>query len=148
MTFWTSKPLQALSDQEWEALCDGCGKCCLQKLQDEDTQEIVYTNVACEAFDLDRCQCQFYDKRFHKVADCLSLREADAATYAMLPLTCAYRRLYEGRDLPLWHYLVSGDRNTVHTIGQSTKGRAIKVNIADIDLEDFIVDWPWEDENY
>lgn len=146
MAFWQSKTLDALSDTEWEALCDGCGKCCLQKLQDEDTNEIAYTNVACEAFDLEKCRCQHYETRLSKIADCLSLRDADAATFAMLPFTCAYRRLYEGRDLPTWHYLVCGDRDAVHSAGQSTKERTIKADIDDADLENFIVDWPWADE--
>ncbi len=123
--FWQDKPLRKLDPREWEALCDGCGRCCLLKLEDADTGEIHYTNVACRLLDLDRCRCRDYAQRAERVSDCLVIRPADPDVFAQLPDTCAYRLRAEGRLLPDWHPLVSGDPDSVRTAGMAVAGRAV-----------------------
>ncbi|MGE5546655.1 MAG: YcgN family cysteine cluster protein [Solirubrobacterales bacterium] len=129
-----------MSEAEWEALCDGCGKCCLHKLEDEDTGEIAYTNVACRLLNLGTCRCKDYDNRKRHVPDCVRLDPAQVGFLTWLPTTCAYRLLAEGQDLPWWHPLVSGDPNTVHQAGVSVRGRVIAENRAG-PLEHHIVEW-------
>lgn len=121
--FWQEKTLEALSPQEWEALCDGCGKCCLAKLEDEDTGEIHWTTVGCRLFDGATCRCRDYPNRLATVPDCIRLTPQKVHSISWLPQTCAYRLVAEGRDLYWWHHLVSGSRETVHEAGISVRGR-------------------------
>ncbi|MDG2242678.1 MAG: YcgN family cysteine cluster protein [Rhodospirillaceae bacterium] len=123
--FWQTKKLRHMSRQEWESLCDGCGKCCLHKLQDADTDEIFPTNVACRLLDVETCRCTDYSNRKVKVPDCVQLSPKTAGTLNWLPSTCAYRLIANGEDLPHWHPLVSGDSETVHVAGVSVRGRAV-----------------------
>lgn len=139
--FWREKNLEALSPDEWESLCDGCGKCCLHKLQYEDSDEIDYTDVACRLLDLESCRCSRYEDRQRFVPDCVRLDVKTVRTLAWMPSTCAYRLLAEGCDLPPWHPLVSGDPDSVHAAGQSVRGRAITESRAG-DLTERIVSWP------
>ncbi len=141
--FWR-RPLSSLTPAEWESLCDGCGRCCLVKLEDEDSPEILYTNVACTLFDAGACCCSNYPERQTKVPDCVRLTPEAVDGISWLPPTCAYRLVAEGRDLAWWHHLVSGDRNTVHQAGVSVRGKvaASEDDIAIDDLPDHIVSWP------
>lgn len=140
--FWNTKPLVELSDGEWESLCDGCGRCCLHKLEDIDTGLYFYTNVACRLLDSKTCRCTDYLKRGTLVKDCIQLSPADSEQLNWLPITCAYRRIAEGRSLEWWHPLVSGDRNTVHEACISVRGRCVNENTVSADqLEDHIISW-------
>lgn len=121
--FWKEKTLEEMSAVEWESLCDGCGKCCLSKLEDEDTGDIYFTTVACRLFDAGVCRCKDYPNRQKIVSDCVRLTPENVRTIAWLPSTCAYRLVAEGRDLYPWHHLISGNRNTVHGAGVSVRGR-------------------------
>lgn len=138
--FWKAKTLDEMSEAEWESLCDGCGKCCLHKLQDADTEEILSTNVACRLLDLKSCQCSDYPNRKVKVPDCVQLTPETAGTLPWLPPTCAYRLVAEGEDLPHWHPLVSGSSETVHAAGISVRGRSISETKAG-PLDGHIVFW-------
>ena len=131
--FWKTKTLETMSASEWESLCDGCGKCCMSKLEDEDTGEIHWTSVACRLFDEQGCRCQDYENRLSLVDDCVGLNPENVMTLSWLPSTCAYRLVAEGRDLYWWHPLVSGDPNTVHAAGISMRGRVVA---SESDLED------------
>ncbi len=139
--FW-ELPLDALSRAEWEALCDGCGKCCLSKLEDPDTAEVAYTNVACRLLDDATCRCSQYDIRKSIVPDCVIISpETIAKTAYWMPTTCAYRRLYEGKTLPDWHPLITNDPNSVHDAGMSMLGRTVpEYEVDEDDLEDFIIE--------
>ncbi len=140
--FWEVKSLQQMSVEEWESLCDGCGRCCLNKLEDWDTGEIHFTNIACTLFDGTSCRCKDYENRFETVPDCVKLEPQDIAKYHWLPPTCAYRRLEEGNDLPEWHPLISGDANSVHQAGVSVRGRTIPEDGIGVEqYEDHLVDW-------
>jgi hypothetical protein len=139
--FWRLKTLRQMSPAEWESLCDGCGKCCLHKLQYEDTDEIYYTDVACRLLDLGTCRCSRYAERQTLVPDCIALRADKVMELNWLPSTCAYRLLANGKPLPWWHPLVSGDPNSVHAAGQSVRGRAVPEKKADV-LDHHIVTWP------
>ncbi len=141
--FWR-KPLAELSKSEWEALCDGCGRCCLVKLEDEDTGKIHYTDIACNLFESRTCQCTNYPERQKLVPDCVNLTRANVTKIPWLPPTCAYRLRAEGRDLYWWHYLVSGSRQSVHSAGISARGRTGPKE-DEIALDDYpsrIVRWP------
>jgi uncharacterized cysteine cluster protein YcgN (CxxCxxCC family) len=138
--FWVTKPLNALSRAEWEALCDGCGKCCLHKLEDGDTGVLYYTDVVCRLLDRRHCRCTRYRERSDLVPDCLTLTPDNIMTLHWLPQTCAYRLLAQGRALPDWHPLVSGDPESVHRAGQSVRGKVVSEDAVD-DLEDHVVDW-------
>ncbi|MFC4271689.1 YcgN family cysteine cluster protein [Sneathiella chungangensis] len=142
--FWETVPLDKMTTEQWESLCDGCGKCCLLKLEDEDTLELAYTNVVCRLLDMGSCQCTRYPERSRLVPDCITLTPEIIPNLRWMPRTCAYRLLSEGKQLPWWHPLVSGDPDTVHQAGISVRGRVISERRAG-DLEDHIVDWP--DEN-
>lgn len=138
--YWENKPLSQMTHREWEALCDGCGKCCLHKLQDEDTDEIAFTNVACVLLNVKSGRCQDYAHRRIKVPDCVRLTPKGAHKLPWLPATCAYRLLSEGSPLPEWHYLVCGDQEAVQRAGISVVGRSVSEDEV-IDFEDHIVSW-------
>ena len=139
--FWKTKRLEEMSPDEWESLCDGCARCCLAKLEDEDTGEIAYTNVACRLLDMGSCQCTRYPERSRYVPDCITLTPDNVDRLPWMPSTCAYRLVAEGKDLPAWHPLVSGDPQSVHWAGISVRGRVVPEREAQ-DLEDYIVAWP------
>ncbi len=122
--FWETKKLADMSSAEWESLCDGCGRCCLVKLEDEDTGDVHLTRLACKLLDTKSCRCKDYENRQSKVPDCLSIDLAAVRRLKWLPSTCAYRRLDEGRGLAWWHPLVSGSPDTVHEAGISVRGLA------------------------
>lgn len=140
LPFWRAKTLDQLSRDEWESLCDGCGKCCLHKLEDMDTGRVHYTNVACRLLDLGSCRCGNYPKRQALVPDCISLDPTLVDALKWMPSTCGYRLVAERKDLPWWHPLVSGDSETVHQAGVSVRGRAVAEHLAG-ELEDHVVDW-------
>jgi uncharacterized cysteine cluster protein YcgN (CxxCxxCC family) len=121
--FWKTKTLEEMSAAEWESLCDGCGKCCLSKLEDEDTGEIYFTSVGCRLFNAKTCRCRDYENRLSVVSDCVRLTPQNVRTIKWLPSTCAYRLVAEGRDLYPWHPLISGNKNSVHKAGASVRGR-------------------------
>lgn len=121
--FWETKTLAEMSPAEWESLCDGCGKCCMSKLIDDDTDELYFTSVACQLFDARRCRCTDYQNRQAIVEDCVQLTPDNVGTIAWLPRTCAYRLLAEGKPLFDWHPLISGNRKSVHKASMSMRGR-------------------------
>ncbi len=139
--FWKTRRLDEMTREEWESLCDGCGRCCLHKLRYEDTGALSFTNVACRLLDLESCRCSDYARRRRRVPDCVNLTPKVLAEIDWLPPSCAYRRLAEGRDLAWWHPLVSGDPDTVHRAGISVQGRAVSERQAGA-LESHIVEWP------
>jgi uncharacterized cysteine cluster protein YcgN (CxxCxxCC family) len=142
--FWRAKTLEEMSASEWESLCDGCARCCLVKLEDEDSGQIHYTDLGCTLLDGRSCQCRDYPNRQKKVSDCVRLTPEAVRTLTWLPVTCAYRRLAEGRDLAWWHPLVSGSADTVHEAGVSVRGK-IAASEDDVPMEDWpdhIARWP------
>jgi uncharacterized cysteine cluster protein YcgN (CxxCxxCC family) len=142
MNFWEQKTLSEMTTDEWESLCDGCGKCCLHKLEDEDNGDVYYTNVACKLLDINNCRCQQYSHRKEEVPDCLVLTVDDIADFHWLPTTCAYRLLHEGKPLASWHPLVSGSSETVHDAGISVAGRVLSEKyVHPDDYEEHIVRW-------
>ncbi len=138
--FWERKRLDEMSVEEWESLCDGCGRCCLHKLEDEETGEVRYTRVACRLLDPVAIRCRRYAERRRFVPDCLQLTPELVARLGWLPETCAYRRVAEGRPLPSWHPLLTGDPESVHRAGMSVRGHTIDERDAG-DLEDHL----WKD---
>ncbi|MBL4802745.1 MAG: YcgN family cysteine cluster protein [Emcibacter sp.] len=130
-----------MTTQEWESLCDGCGLCCLHKLEDADTGAVSFTNVACRLLDIASCQCKNYTIRKKLVPDCVILTPDQVPDFHWLPKTCGYRLVSEGKDLKPWHPLISGSKASVHEAGISVQGRAISERDAG-DLEDHIIDWP------
>ncbi len=139
--FW-EEPLASLSKPEWEALCDGCGLCCINKIEDEDTGDIHYTNVACNLLDLKSCQCKHYMTRHEYVPECIELSIEDIETFPWLPKTCAYRLRFNNEPLPAWHYLISGDRSLIHKAAllggvKLIHERSMKIHK---DLEDYVVE--------
>ncbi len=140
--FWETVPLARMSKAEWEALCDGCGKCCLNKLEDEDTGEVAFTRIACRLFDDTTCRCGNYAIRKSLVPECVVLTPATLPEVAYwMPKSCAYRRLHEGRGLAAWHPLVSGDPESVHRAGVSVRGATLpEYEIDQEDWEDHIID--------
>lgn len=125
LPFWKIKSLAEMNRTEWESLCDGCGRCCLHKIEDIDTGKLYFTSVVCHLFDDQRCNCTRYAERSTLVPDCLVLSMDNLDQINFLPDTCAYRLLNEGQDLPDWHPLVSGNPNSVHRAGISVRGRVI-----------------------
>lgn len=149
MSFWDEKTLDEMSAAEWEALCDGCGRCCLIKLEDEDTGEIITSDVRCRLLDGETCQCTDYPNRKAKVPDCIKLTPQNVSEIKWMPTSCAYRRLAEGRGLAWWHPLISGDPETVVAAGVSVRGRTVaEDSVAPDAWERHAVDWPdWEPED-
>lgn len=140
--FWERHALDQLSGAEWEALCDGCGRCCLHKLEYEDTGEIDYTRVACKLLDLSTAQCSNYPERKRHVPDCVQLTPQNIGSINWLPPTCAYRRLSEGRGLPRWHPLLSGDPHSVVKAKISVAGRVLPETVVDEDeLDEHVIRW-------
>jgi len=143
--FWKTKTLRQMNEAEWESLCDGCGRCCLNKLEYEDTGDITFTNIACFMLDPETCRCADYPNRQDHVPECIRLTIEEVETLPWLPPTCGYRLVKEGRDLYWWHPLLSGDPDTVHAAGISVRGRTVnEKDIAFEDYEDYEVDWPAE----
>jgi len=140
MSFWKNKKLAEMTTEEWESLCDNCGKCCLHKLEDEDTGKIVFTNVACKLINLNTCRCTRYTERTRLVAECLDLKQYDFAQYNWLPSTCAYCLVNDGKELPAWHPLLSGSTASVKRAGVSISSYAIKESVA-MNLEDHVIEW-------
>lgn len=140
--FWETKSLDEMSQTEWESLCDGCGKCCLVKLEDEDTGEIHFTNVACELLDTHSCQCSNYTNRFSYQPDCTQLTKADIPAFHWLPKTCAYRLLSENNPLPSWHHLISGSKQQVLQQKGAINGKIVNNAGFDDDiLKTHIIRW-------
>jgi uncharacterized cysteine cluster protein YcgN (CxxCxxCC family) len=135
--FWETKTLLEMSQDEWESLCDGCGKCCLHKLEDEDTGEIYITSIACKLLDLKTCRCTKYTERTKFVPDCLDLSDVNFYQYQWLPKTCAYRLLNDGEKLPLWHPLISGNKNSVETVASYAISETEITN--EDDFEDYVL---------
>jgi uncharacterized cysteine cluster protein YcgN (CxxCxxCC family) len=142
--FWKTKTLAEMTEAEWESLCDGCGRCCLNKLEEEDTGRFYFTDVGCRLLDGESCRCSDYAHRLDIVADCVKLTPQTLPEIAWLPPSCAYRLVAEGKDLYWWHPLISGDPETVHIAGVSVRGRlsGTEKEISDDELEDHIVQWP------
>ena len=135
--FWRTKTLETMTDVEWESLCDRCGRCCLVKLEDEDTGEILNTDIGCKLFDAAACACISYASRQRKVSDCIKLTPQSVREIKWLPKTCAYRLVNEGRPLAPWHPLISGSSETVHEAGVSARGRT-GGNETDVKLADYV----------
>ena len=139
--FWETTPLQDMTIEQWESLCDGCGRCCLHKLQDEDSEEVYYTSIACRLLDTDTCQCSDYPNRKQHVPECLKLTVADIPDFHWLPETCAYRLISEGQPLKKWHPLISDSNDSVEEYGISAKSFAISEHlIPEEEWEDHIID--------
>jgi uncharacterized cysteine cluster protein YcgN (CxxCxxCC family) len=141
LQFWQTKTMEQMSDSQWESLCDGCGKCCLNKVIDDETDELFFTNVACSQLDTKSCQCKDYANRFKLVPDCFKVTLDNRESFSWLPASCAYRLLDEGKQLPGWHPLLVGSHKEMHRLGQSIQGKVISEEAAG-DLEDHVVTWP------
>tara|TARA_B110000971_G_C20022432_1_gene507034 strand:+ start:1357 stop:1812 length:456 start_codon:yes stop_codon:yes gene_type:complete len=145
--FWQTTSLADMDDAQWEALCDGCAKCCLVKLQDEDTGELAFTNLACRQLDLGTCRCKAYEQRTQIVSDCVKLTKDNLGQIDFMPPSCAYRLLNEGKPLPDWHPLLTGTPDSVVAAGMSVHGRVIREGDRDEDVENHVVVWPFDEKN-
>lgn len=140
--FWQIKKLEDMSHEEWEALCDGCARCCLHKIVDDESGQVLFTCIACRLLDAETCTCKHYQRRADIVRDCLVLTVENVYQIDWLPASCAYRRIAEGRGLAWWHPLVSGDPETVRLAGISVQAGVISEMDVDLyRLQDYIVDW-------
>lgn len=140
--FWETKTLAEMNSAEWESLCDGCARCCMIKLENEDDGRVYYTSLVCELLDTASCRCTRYPERSKLVPDCIEMTPDLAETLRWLPITCAYRRLAEGKRLPSWHPLISGDPESVHAAGVSVRGKVIPVTLVHEDEQtDHVIDW-------
>jgi uncharacterized cysteine cluster protein YcgN (CxxCxxCC family) len=142
LPFWKNKTLPEMNGAEWESLCDGCGKCCLVKLEDEDTGKLYFTKLHCKLLDGKTCQCKDYPNRKQYVPVCVKLTPEIVATVDWLPESCAYRMVHEGKDLHAWHHLVSGDPELVHREGYSVRNKTrTEEGVDDEDAFDYVIDW-------
>lgn len=141
--FWKTKSLFDMTHNEWESVCDGCAKCCLQQLQDDQTEQLVFTNVACDLLDEGSCKCTDYLNRSTRVPTCMTMSKENVEECAeFAPPSCAYRLLLVGEDLPEWHHLNSCNSQSIHDRGKSVRGRVLHQKDIDMDeIEDFVVDW-------
>lgn len=140
--FWKEKTLNQMNSNEWEALCSGCGKCCVQKIQYPDKKDIKYTNICCYLLCPNTCRCTAYEERNTLVPSCMSLTPLRVKEYDWLPETCSYRLLLQKKELPWWHHLVSGDQNLIHLLGHSVKGKVVSEEyIHDLQLNQHIIEW-------
>jgi len=138
--FWKKKPFSVMTLDEWEALCDGCGICCLYKVEDEDTCEVELTNIACRFLDLECIRCQLYDDRKQAMPTCIKLTPSKVETLQWLPDTCAYRLIMRGQPLPDWHPLVSGSQESIHEAGVSVKGNVIPESASNLNhIEEYVI---------
>ena len=141
--WWKQIPLAEMNETQWESLCDHCAKCCLIKLEDEEDSTVYYTDLACELLDGQTCQCTNYAQREVLVPDCLHLTPDNLEQLYWMPPSCAYRLLHEGKNLPSWHHLVSGDKDSIHRMKQSVHWRFTYVNkVGEEDWEERVVTWP------
>ncbi len=141
--WWKQKALQEMNREEWESLCDHCAKCCLIKLEDEEDATVYYTDIACDLLDGETCQCKDYANRAVSVPECLHLTPDNLEQLYWMPPSCAYRLLHEGKNLPSWHHLVSGDKQSIHRMKQSIKGRfTYAATVGEDQWEDRVVTWP------
>ena len=143
--FWKTKTMAEMSSAEWESLCDGCGKCCLIRMEDEDDGRIYNTDVACQLLDGTTCRCKDYGDRHATVPDCVVLKPDTVKKLSWIPQTCAYRLVANGEDLPDWHHLISSSRDTIHEAGMSVQ--SMTVSELEVDEEDHvnrITIWPGE----
>jgi uncharacterized cysteine cluster protein YcgN (CxxCxxCC family) len=147
--WWDNKKLSEMSRDEWESLCDHCGKCCLIKLEDEEDGQVYYTDVVCDLFQNENCHCGDYWNRETLVPSCIRLTQDNLDSIHWMPPSCAYRRIQDEQGLPEWHHLVSGDKKTIHTAGQSVKNRTIfeKEIVNEQDYEEHVVEWPLIEKN-
>jgi uncharacterized cysteine cluster protein YcgN (CxxCxxCC family) len=159
--YWDTTPLEYMSDEQWEALCDGCGKCCLNKfIDDEETdagmqstehlkqgETIHFTNIVCGLLNTKTCSCSQYEKRTELVPDCVKLTKDNLDSIFYMPTSCSYRRLHEGRGLPSWHPLLNrGKKAAMHKAGMSIRGKTVFDHDVDLEkFEDYIVMWPLVD---
>lgn len=142
IAFWQRKRLDEMTEGEWESLCDGCGRCCLHKLEDDEDGALYFTDLSCRHLDSHACRCGVYDQRLERVPDCLDVRSLRKDQYRWLPSSCAYRRLHEGRPLATWHPLVSGDPDSVHRAGISVRGRVISEDqVPEEDWQERLIHW-------
>lgn len=147
--FWKEIPITELNSSEWESICDGCAQCCAHKLECEDSGEIFKTNIVCQYLDTEQCQCSVYSERHKFVPDCIKITPENAGTLSWIPETCGYRVLAEGRELPEWHPLITGDKESTKNAGASIRQKVISEADIDLDdLEDFIVDDDYFEPEY
>ena len=145
LPFWKTKNMAELSPSVWESLCDNCGKCCRIRLEDEVTGDIYITDVACKLFDPASCKCTDYANRSQKVPDCVTLTKDNVAQLKWMPQTCAYRLISEGKDLPDYHHLISGSRETIHEVGMSVQDAVTsEIFVTEDEQVTRIVIWPGE----
>ncbi|MBL4852677.1 MAG: YcgN family cysteine cluster protein [Robiginitomaculum sp.] len=143
--FWKTKTLDEMTKPEWESLCDGCGKCCLLRMEDVDTEAVYVTDIRCKLLDGATCRCKNYKARKLYVPDCVQLTAKNVRKLPWIPRTCAYRLLAEGKDLPDWHYLISGSRDTIHEAGMSVKDATVcEKTVTEDDHIQHITIWPGE----
>lgn len=145
--FWESKSLLEMTESEWESICDGCAKCCLIQLEDESTNQLVFTDIACDLLDTDSCRCSDYANRSERVPSCMAMNKDNVEQCAeFTPPSCSYRLLLEGKSLPDWHHLKTGDSLSVHESSASVKGRVrLEKTVDTSNLENHVVTWPYND---